>query len=123
MTASAAKSNMPLGVSLDGGHLIRVSSEGPPGLVVETVSDASIHKDTERLPLAYDRAGVREFWLVDARGSELLFQIHVRGSAGYQPVERDAEGYQRSAVLECAYRLDRGRNRHGRLTFDLLCRD
>jgi Uma2 family endonuclease len=97
--------------------------EGPPDLVVEIVSDASIHKDTERLPLAYDRAGVREFWLADARGPELCFQIHVRGPSGYQPVAPDAEGFQRSAVLGCLYRLDRGRNRHDRLTFDLLCRD
>ncbi len=97
--------------------------EGPPDLVVEIVSDASIHKDTERLPVAYDRAGVREFWLVDVRGPELCFQIHVRGSTGYQPVAPDAEGFQRSAVLNCHYRLQRGRNRHGRLTFDLISRD
>ncbi len=96
--------------------------EGPPDLVVDIVSDASIGKDTERLPAAYDRAGVRESWLVDARGSELLFQIHALGSTGYRPVAPDAQGFQDSAVLACAYRLERGRNRHGRLTFDLLSR-
>ncbi len=117
--------------SLDGGRVRLVprasgepdryaEMEGPPDLIVEIVSDASVRKDTERLPAAYDRAGVTEFWLVDSRGPDLLFQIHTRRSSGYQPVAPDAEGFQHSAVLGCAYRLERGRNRHGRLTFDLL---
>lgn len=100
-----------------------VELEGSPDLVIEIISDASVCKDTERLPAAYDRAGVGEFWLVDARGPELLFQIHTRSSAGYELVVPDAEGYQPSAVLGCLYRLERGRNRQGRLTFDLLFRE
>lgn len=97
--------------------------EGAPDLVVEIVSDASVRKDTKRLPEAYYRAGVREFWLVDARGRELLFQVYARGSGGYEATVPDAEGFQSSKVLGCSYRLERGRNRHGRLTFDLLCRE
>jgi len=99
-----------------------IELEGPPDLVVEIVSDASARKDTERLPTAYHRAGVQEFWLVDARGRDLLFRIHRRGPAGYEPVETDTEGYQYSAVLDCHYRLTRTRNRQGRLTFDLSTR-
>lgn len=34
-----------------------VELEGPPDLIVEIVSDASVRKDTERLPAAYYRAG------------------------------------------------------------------
>jgi Uma2 family endonuclease len=97
--------------------------EGPPDLIVEIISDASVRKDTERLPAMYDQAGIEEFWLIDARGPELLFQIFTRGSTGYEPVAADAEGFRRSAVLACSYRLERGRNRQGRLTFDLLSRE
>ncbi len=96
-----------------------VELEGPPDLIVEIVSDASVRKDTERLPLAYYAAGVSEYWLVDARGKDLIFLIHRRGPAAYEPVEADADGYQHSAVFERRYRLDRGRNARGRVEFDL----
>jgi Uma2 family endonuclease len=39
-----------------------VEVEGPPDLIVEIVSDASVAQDTHRLPEAYVRAGVTEFW-------------------------------------------------------------
>jgi len=96
-----------------------VELEGPPDLIVEIVSDASARKDTERLPAAYFQAGVGEFWLVDARGDELLFRIHRHGGASYEPAVTDADGYQCSPALACSFRLDRARNPRGRLTFDL----
>jgi len=96
-----------------------VELEGPPDLIVEIVSDASVRKDTDRLPAAYFQAGVDEFWLIDARGEDLLFRIHRRGPSEYEPAERDADGYQRSVVLNRSYRLERGRNARGRLLFDL----
>ncbi len=116
--------------SLDGGRVRLVPKpggaadryvelEGPPDLIVEIVSDASVRKDTERLPAAYYRAGVSEFWLVDARGDDLLFRIHRRGPSRYEPAEPDADGYHHSDVLDRSYRLDRGRNAKGRVTFDL----
>lgn len=96
-----------------------VELEGPPDLVVEIVSDASVGKDTERLPAAYFRAGVPEFWLIDARGESLLFQIHVPGPTAYTPVLPDADAYQHSPTLALSYRLTRSRNAKGRLAFDL----
>lgn len=77
----------------------------------------------ERLPARYFQAGIEEFWLIDARGGELFFEIHARGSSGYEPVAADGDGFRQSAVLACSYRLERGRNRQGRLTFDLLWRE
>jgi len=71
-----------------------------------------------RTSLCY-RAGVEEFWLVDARGRDLLFPIHRHGPTAYEPVETDAGGYQYSTVLNCHDRLDRTRNRQGRLAPDL----
>jgi len=100
-----------------------VELEGPPDLIVEIVSDASVRKDSERLPVAYYRAGVTEFWLIDARGDDLLFRIHHRGQSQYEPAATDAEGYQYSNVLDRRYRLDRSRNPKGRIVFDLRERE
>ncbi len=84
-----------------------VEIEGAVDLVVEIISDSSVTKDRRRLPAAYFEAGVREFWLVDARGEELQFQIHQRGKEEFQPVGIDDEGYQKSEVFNRRYRLDR----------------
>src|SRR3990172_3727392 len=50
-----------------GGEERYIELEGSPDLVVEIVSDSSVLKDTRRLPSLYYRAGVAEFWLIDAR--------------------------------------------------------
>lgn len=96
-----------------------VELEGAPDLVVEIVSDSSVRKDTERLPKAYFLAGLREFWLVDARGDELQFQIHRRSEKAFEPVPSDADGFQGSAVLSCRYRLVRQRGLGGFWQYEL----
>lgn len=103
-----------------GGKLGRyVEIEGAPDLIVEIVSDGSVTKDTRRLPAAYFRAGVREFWLADACGERPVFSIHCPGQNGFEPVPPDADGFQSSAVLDCRYRLDATRNADGNWEFDL----
>jgi len=97
-----------------------VELEGAPDLIVEIVSDHSVAKDTHRLPAAYFEAGVPEFWLADARGKGLVFQIYRRGDSGYQVVGADPDGFQASAVFGCNFRLDGGRDTKGNWTFDLL---
>ena len=97
-----------------------VELEGAPDLIVEIVSDSSVRKDTRRLPVAYYTAGVREFWLVDARGDELLFQIHGCGKDKFEPVQPDEKGFQHSSVFDCRYRLERTWEETGRWEFDFL---
>ncbi len=97
-----------------------VELEGGPDLVVEFVSDSSVVKDTRRLPVAYFAAGVREFWLADARGEELLFRIHHRGNGKFEPVDVDGNGFQRSLVMSSNYQLTRSWDQRGRWEFDLL---
>lgn len=97
--------------------------EGPPDVIVEIVSDASVGKDTVRLPEAYYRAGVPEFWLIDARKENLFFRIHRRGPTAFEAVPADADGYQPSAVFNASYRLSRHRNPSGRIAFDLEPRE
>jgi Uma2 family endonuclease len=93
--------------------------EGAPDLVVEIVSDSSITKDTRRLPPAYHQAGVREFWLIDARREQLLFQIHHHAPAGFDPAPADAEGFQTSLVFPTGFRLLRHRDQRGQWIYDL----
>jgi Uma2 family endonuclease len=96
-----------------------VEVEGPVDLVVEIVSDTSVSKDTKRLPVAYFRAGVGECWLADARGESVAFAIHRRGANGFEPVDRDSDGFQPSAVLGRSFRLDSTRDADGNWEFDL----
>jgi len=96
-----------------------IEIEGGPDLVVEIVSDSSVAKDTLRLPAAYLAAGVKELWLIDARGKAPAFQILsiVRGK--YAENKPDERGYRRSPVLRCVFRLERKRNRRGRYVYKL----
>ncbi|MHB0954786.1 MAG: Uma2 family endonuclease [Pirellulaceae bacterium] len=97
-----------------------IELQGAPELVIEIVSESSVTKDTQRLPDAYWRAGIPEFWLADARGSELLFTIHRSGPAGYEPARLDTDGFQYSGTFNAAFRLSRHRHpRTGHWTYDL----
>lgn len=107
----------------DGGNGDFVEIEGPPDIVVEIVSDGSVKKDTVRLPAAYYESGVAEFWLVDARGKDLLFQIHDRGNAAYEKVAVAATGFQHSNVFGCQFQLQRTRHTRGHWVYDLLEQD
>lgn len=100
-----------------------VEIEGAPDFVAEIISDRSVSKDTQRLPKAYYRAGVREFWLADARSEPLRFQIFHRGPLEFESVEADGDGYQRSSVFGCSFRLDGKRNEQGHWSFDLRARE
>lgn len=97
-----------------------VEIEGPPDLIVEVVSDSTVHKDTTRLPRAYFEAGVKEFWLADGRKEELTFVVHRRGESGFEPVTADADGFQPSLVLGTSFRLDRSRDRLEAWRYNLI---
>jgi Uma2 family endonuclease len=86
--------------------------EGTPDWVMEVVSDSSVEKDTERLRRAYHKAGVPEYWLIDARGEQISFQILYWRKTGYAaaPVR---DGWQRSRVFGRAFRLERQRDALG----------
>lgn len=84
-----------------------IEIEGPPDLVVEIVSDASVTKDTKRLPEAYSKAGVKELWIIDARKKILEFSIYHGQRSGLMLVPADKNGFTRSSVLRRRYRLAR----------------
>ena len=97
-----------------------IEIEGAADLVIEIVSHKSVAKDTVQLPEQYFEAGVREFWLVDARSANLEFQIFRRGRKGFVRVRKDAKGCFRSDVLDGAFRLTRSRDALGLWEYDLL---
>ncbi|HEY2510875.1 MAG TPA: Uma2 family endonuclease [Polyangiaceae bacterium] len=91
---------------------------GAPDVVVEVVSDSSERKDLRLLRAAYLRAGVGEYWVIDARREVLSFEIFVRrGDQWETPTESDAP--QRSAAFARTFTLSRSRNRAGRWSYDL----
>jgi Uma2 family endonuclease len=61
--------------------------EGTPDMVLEIISRSSVRKDTERLRELYWRAGITEYWLVDARGAEPKFDIFRHAKDGYVATE------------------------------------
>ncbi len=93
---------------------------GPPDLVVEIVSDSSVTKDTVDLYRLYFDAGVREFWLIDARDEEISFRLLTRGSSEWQDVPADSDGFRTSDVLGQRYRLTRTAGRRGEWRYDLV---
>ena len=83
-----------------------VELEGTPDMVLEVVSDSSVEKDNELLMDLYWKAGIREYWLVDARGERIEFQILHHTTRGYVAT-RPISGWRKSAVFGKSFRLTR----------------
>jgi Uma2 family endonuclease len=79
---------------------------GSPDWVLEILSPSSRRKDTKLLRDAYFQAGIPEYWLVDALGEEVDFQILVPEANGYVAVEAKA-GWLASPTFRSAFRLTR----------------
>jgi len=78
--------------------------EGTPDMVLEVISRSSVQKDTEILPELYWRAGIPEYWLIDARSANPSFEILRHGSEGYEASPTSAHG-QYSSAFEKWFRL------------------
>lgn len=83
-----------------------IEIEGTPDWVMEVVSDSSVKKDTALLRAAYHRAGIPEYWLIDARGEAIQFQIYHWRPSGYVKAP-GKDGWQRSRVFGREFRLIR----------------
>jgi Uma2 family endonuclease len=81
-----------------------VELEGSPDMVLEVVSDSSVEKDTLLLRQAYAEAGIREYWLVDARQEPLVFEVLRLGRRGYL-ASRKRSGWLYSSVFARWFRL------------------
>jgi len=86
-------------------HMYR-ELEGTPSWILEIVSDGSVRKDTIKLRDAYHRAGIPEYWLIDARPEELSFQILQHRKTGYVAAAT-RDGWQRSKTFGRWFHLER----------------
>jgi Uma2 family endonuclease len=91
---------------------------GRPDWVWEVVSQTSVQNDTKQLRDLYHRAGIPEYWLIDARGEEIDCQILQHRRRGYVAVAAK-DGWFPSRTFGRAFRLERHRNRMGRWKYEL----
>ncbi len=94
---------------------------GTPDWVLEVISNSSVVKDTERLRLAYHRAGISEYWLIDARGEEIIFTILLWRKSGYVAAPMK-DGWQKSKVFGREFRLTRQQDEFGLWDYTLEMR-
>lgn len=118
-TLESGKLAPPRDLLQDGKHIELV---GTPDWVCEIVSDSSVEKDSEVLLHAYHKAGIAEYWLVDARGETIDFQVLAWQPEGYVAV-RQQNGWRKSTVFDCQFQLTRHRDRLHRWRYELESRD
>jgi Uma2 family endonuclease len=94
---------------------------GSPDWVLEVVSRNSVRKDTKLLRQSYHRAGIPEYWLVDAMGEEIDFQLLIHEPDAYVQAESE-EGWRHSPVFNRSLRLERRRDRLGYWDYTLHVR-
>lgn len=94
---------------------------GSPDWVLEIVSDSSVAKDTRLLRKAYHRAGIREYWVIDARSDNLQFEILVWTKSGYGAAVAKSD-WLASRVFGRSFRLTRSRDRRGAWKYILRVR-
>ena len=92
---------------------------GTVDMVLEVVSDSSERKDNQTLFEAYYEAGIPEYWLVDARGEEVVFHIYRRGAKKYTVTKKQPGGWVKSPVFSKSFRLVRGADTTGNPEFTL----
>lgn len=98
-----------------------VEIEGTPDWVMEVVSNGSVRKDTQQLLSAYHSAGIEEYWLIDARGLEIDFQLLHWRENDYAKAPAQG-GWQTSKVFNRDFRLVRQRDDMGMWEYTLRTR-
>lgn len=93
--------------------------EGAPEMILEVVSDSSVQKDLIDMPPLYFAAGVREYWTIDVRADEPLFQLWRRGVAGFVQPRKAAGHWRKSDVFGRSFRLVTGKDRLDNPTYTL----
>jgi Uma2 family endonuclease len=98
-----------------------VELEGTPDMVLEVVSASSVEKDTVDLREQYWKAGIPEYWLVDARGERLDFDILRQSAKGYVATRKQG-GWLKSNVFGRRFRLTRRFDKRGEPEYHLAVR-
>lgn len=93
--------------------------EGVPDIVLEI---AKTGEEAPPLREAYFEAGIQEYWLVDARGSEVEFTIYKHSGKKYTATRAQAGGWQKSGVFGKSFRITRVTDATGNPEFTLEVR-
>jgi Uma2 family endonuclease len=94
---------------------------GTPDMVLEVVSTNSVRKDTKVLRRLYWEASIPEYWLVDARGPALSFNVLRRRPRGYTAT-RGQGGWLRSEVFGRSFHFSRQTDPLGHPQYTLASR-
>lgn len=81
-----------------------IEMAGSPDMTLEVVSVSSVKKDTVTLRELYWKAGVREYWLVNALQDKLQFDILRHTRSGYVAASKNA-GWVESKVFGKSFKL------------------
>jgi Uma2 family endonuclease len=95
--------------------------EGTPDMILEVVGASSVEKDTEILPDLYSRAGIPEYWLINARKARLEFDIFRHESDGYAAVRKQG-GWVKSRAFGKSFRLSQQIDDAGNPEYSLAAR-
>ena len=95
-----------------------VELEGTPDMTLEIVSDGSVKKDLVTLRELYWKAGIPEYWLVDVRGDDVIFNIYCHAAKGYVAARRQ-DSWVKSSVYGKSFRLTRQNDEDGHPDFTL----
>jgi Uma2 family endonuclease len=98
-----------------------VEIQGTPEMILEVVSRSSVRKDTKLLFEDYWKAGVLEYWIIDARKTPAKFELYRHASEGYVSA-RKRDGWSKSAVFGRQFRFIEGLNRIGKPRYSLEVR-
>jgi Uma2 family endonuclease len=91
---------------------VSIEVTGSPDWILEVVSPTSVRKDKTILRGAYFRAGVAEYWLIDALGDNVEFEILVPGQNEFVAVAAQ-NGWLASPTFGCSFRLTRKKDEDG----------
>lgn len=86
---------------------------GTPDVVVEIVSQSSGRKDKKTLREKYFQAGVQEYWLIDAQGEDIEFELLVRGERRFRSTRPGKDGSHLSSVFQRRLKITREKDRIG----------
>ena len=95
-----------------------IEFEGTPDWILEIVSPGSVTKDKKKLRASYHKAGIGEYWLVDARREDVDFQILLHGNEDYELAPKTGD-WQASRVFGKKFRLRRIKDELGDIDYRL----
>ena len=92
-------------VICDASKMKKDGCAGAPDLVIEILSPSSVRHDTHRKFLAYKKAGVAEYWIVDPYSKTV--QTHILNSGEYiTHVYADADEVPVSVLEGCVIKME-----------------